>query len=279
MKKILVPIDFSTGSINALDYAIQIANVIEADVRIVHVMTNKSYPVFLIERFEGKVNETVLYECLDDLVREKESTYRVQGGKIDYKVRTGNVVKEIANQGKYDDATMIVVGTHGVSGFEDNWIGSNSYRLVSHSSRPVLTIRNEVKYSGLKRIILPIDITQGSRLKVPSATGLAKAFGSDVFVVGLRESNYEFIFNRVRTTCKQVQKYIENQIDREVVTDMLSGKGIVEKLIEYSKQNSGDLIVINLMHSSNPFDNLVNYSANHIVNYSSIPVLFIPTNE
>ena len=109
MKKILVPIDFSTGSINALDYAIHIANVIEADVRIVHVMTNKSYPVFLLERFEGKINESVLYDCLDDLIKEKESIYKVAGGTFDYKVRTGNVVKEIANQAKYDDATIIVV--------------------------------------------------------------------------------------------------------------------------------------------------------------------------
>ncbi len=278
MKIILVPIDFSTGSINALDYAIQIANVLVCNLRIVHVMTGKNYPIQIADHF-GKIGEPALQECMNILIEEKKTAYTVPNGVFDYKLRTGNVVKEITNQAKYDDATIIVVGTHGVSGFEDNWIGSNSYRLVSHSSCPVLTIRNEFKYNGIKRIIIPIDITQGSRLKVPAATGMAKVFHSDVFVVGLRESNYEFVFNRVRTAAKQVQKYVEDQLDIEVQLDMLSGSGITEKLIEYSRENKADLIIENLIHSSNPLDNLVNFSANHIVNNSVTPVLFIPTNE
>lgn len=278
MKSILVPIDFSLGSINALDYAIEIANKIQADLRIVHVMTGKNYPIQIADHM-GKVTEPALHDCMNILLEEKKPLYRVPNGNMDYKIRTGNVVKEISNQAKYDDTTIIVVGTHGVSGFEDNWIGSNSYRLVSHCPCPVLTIRNSYKFSGINRIILPIDITRGSRLKVPAAAGIAKVFAADVNVVGLRESNYEFIFNRVRSAVKQVQKFLEKELDISVSTDMLNGGSIVEKLIAYSKENHGDMIIMHLLHSSNPLDNLVNFNANHLVNNSDTPVLFVPTKE
>ncbi len=278
MRKILVPVDFSLGSINALEYAIEIANKVEADLRVVHVMTGKNYPVKIADHI-SKVTEATVEDCMEILLGEKRDRYRVPNGKIDYKVRTGNVVKEISNQAKYDDAMLIVVGTHGVSGFEDNWIGSNSYRLVSHCPCPVLTIRNEFKYDGIRRVILPIDISPGSRLKVPAAAGLAKVFNSDIFVVGLRESSYEFIFNRIRVAVKQVQKFLEKELDVTVKSDMLSGNNIVDKLIAYSKEKQGDIIVVHLMHSSNTFDYLVNYNANRLVNQSDTPVLFIPTKE
>lgn len=278
MKKILVPVDFSLGSINAFEYAIEIANKIEADLRVVHVMTGKNYPITIAEQI-GKVTESTVEDCMEILLGEKRGRYHVPNGKLDYKVRTGNVVKEISNQAKYDDAMLIVVGTHGVSGFEDNWIGSNSYRLVSHCPCPVLTIRNEFRFSGVHRVILPIDITPGSRLKVPAAAGFAKVFNSDIFVVGLRESSYEFIFNRIRNSVKQVQKYLEKELDVTVKTDMLSGKNIVDQLIAYSKEKEGDVIVVHLMHSANTFDYLVNYNANRLVNQSYTPVLFIPTKE
>lgn len=278
MRKILVPIDFSVDSINALDYAIEIANTIEAEILIMHVMTGKDYPHYIADHI-GNVQEDSVEDCMRILVEEKRGLYTVVNGLFNYKIRTGNIVKEISNQSKYDDTTIIVVGSHGASGFEDNWIGSNSYRLVSHCPCPVLTIRNSFKFKGLKRIILPIDITHGSRLKVPAAAGLAKVFGSEVIVVGLRESNYEFIFNRVKSDVNQVAKYLEKEFIPTVRTEMLSGKGIVDQLIDFSKENNGDMIIMHLLHSDNPLDNLVNFNANNLVNKSVTPVLFIPTRE
>lgn len=278
MRKILIPIDFSVDSINALDYAIEIANTIEAEILIMHVMTGKDYPHYIADHM-GSVNTDTIEDAMRILVEQKKGQYTVQNGVFDYKIRTGNVVKEISNQSKYDDTTIIVVGAHGASGFEDNWIGSNSYRLVSHCPCPVLTIRNSFKFKGLKKIILPIDITHGSRLKVPAAAGLAKVFHSEVIVVGLRESNYTFIFNRVRADVNQVQKFLQKELITPVTTEMLSGKGIVDKLIDFSKENDGDMIIMHLLHSSNPLDNLVNFNANNLVNKSNTPVLFIPTKE
>lgn len=279
MKRVLVPIDFSEASLNALEYGLQIANLFKADLRVMHVITGKHYaPSFEVDQPELLIRGRV-DEWMEKVLGDVKPRYLVQGGKLDIKIREGNVTKEISNQAKYDDTSLIVVGSHGISGFEDKWVGSNAYRLVSQANCPVLLVRKDMPWKPLKRIVLPIDIYKESRLKIPVVVGFGKLFDSTIHVVGMKSTSFLFINNRLRSAIRQVQEFVEKKAGLVSEYGIIHSGNLPQKLLEYSDGVNADLIAVQVHHDKNPFTDLIRPFANEVINFSERPVLVVPTRE
>ena len=162
MSKVLVGFDFSKGSAYAVDLAIDIANRMKLDLMLVYVKDK--------DQDEGPIREEIER-------RNAGVAHLLHGIKMDYLIREGKVSQELCKQAKEDDAQLIIVGTHGMSGFEKNWIGRNTYRTIAESEIPVLVIREDFNFNkSLDRIVVPLDSTADTRQKVPFAAKLAKMF-------------------------------------------------------------------------------------------------------
>jgi nucleotide-binding universal stress UspA family protein len=280
MKRVLIPVDFSEDSVNAAKYGIQVANRLKADVRLIHVKTGINYaPEFARDEMASRIDGQVT-GWMKELKTSVEQDYYVSGGKFDWKIREGNVVREISNQAKYDDTSLIIVASHGVSGFEDKWIGSNAYRLVAHAPCPVIVVRHGVKFNGtIRKIVVPIDFNKASRQKIPIIAGLAKVYGAKIYLVGMKDASLRYVLKRVGAFTRQVERFIRKQTDLDVETRILSGRNLTQQLMDYALQVDADLIAIRIHHSSNPFSNLFRPSTNDIINYSERPVLVVPTKD
>jgi nucleotide-binding universal stress UspA family protein len=276
MKTIVVAIDFSKGSIYALRYAINIANYIEANIQMVWVdKTASMKPVYLNNKDNYLLDIVNNFEELINKYRKKLSN-----GKIDYKIRKGKVYTEVVNQAKYSDAVMIIAGTHGTSGFEEFWIGSNAYKIVASSYCPVLTIR--YGYCFLEpagKILLPIDDTIDTRQKVPFTTDLAKAFGAEIGVLSLYESSVKEEKAIVDKYSKQAVDYINKNYVKVSLDSIMCKGSVPETVIEYAKNKEFDLISIMTEQELNPSDLFLGSSAQRVVNHSPIPVLSIHAKE
>ncbi len=139
-KKIVVGIDFSDCSINAFEHAITIAQKAKAGIVMVWVNhLDYSKEIFSVEpkqlnsEVEGRFKEMI------DKYEKK-----LWGQKLDFEIRKGKVYKEVCQVAKEQEAFLIVIGTHGSSGFEEFWIGSNANRTVSAALTPIITIRSGV---------------------------------------------------------------------------------------------------------------------------------------
>ncbi|GAF02571.1 universal stress protein [Saccharicrinis fermentans] len=278
MRRILVPIDFSENSFNALNYGIQIANKLNAELRIIHVRTQKQTQKYLRKNIDSLLTED-LEGWLDEIIIKHKPSYLVPGGSIDYKIREGNVFKEVSNQAKYDDTTIIVMGTHGASGFEDKYIGSNAYRLVSASEVPVLAIRPERTWRGINKIVLPISQRKSSRQKVPAVVGLAKLFDAQIYVVGVKEKGYSLANSRVKVFVKQTVKFIEKNTDIKVDSQLITEGKRADVLLKYASTIDADILATGMHHSGNPFENIIKPFVNQLINESDCPVLAVPTKE
>ncbi len=278
MKRILVPIDFSKNSLNALSFGIKIANKLNADLRIIHVKTRKLAYRYIQSDAEAILNDSI-EGWLEDILKKYGSEYVVPNGKFDYKVREGNVFKEVTNQAKYDDTTLLVIGTHGVSGFEDKWIGSNAYRLVLNAEVPVLTVRPEREWRGINRIVIPITINKASRQIVPVSVGLANLFNATVLVVGLKEKGYGLLQSRVGAFVRQTVNFIEKNTDLQVNSEIITGKSKCDALMDYATEKDADIISTNILHNANPLENMIKPMANQLINESECPVLAVPAKE
>jgi nucleotide-binding universal stress UspA family protein len=279
MKRILVPIDFSENSVFALKVGVELANQLHAAVRIIHVQTGQKYaPEFLgdnpVERLMGQTKN-----WLDHLIRKYNAEYRVYNGEFDYKIREGNVVREITNQARYDDVSLIVVGTHGISGVEDRWLGSNAYRLVSHAPCPVFTVRKGMKWGFPHKIMLPLDYNKLTRKIVPIVTGFAKLLKAEINILALQRKSKWILPGLSDIYSKQAERYIKTNTRLEVSITSFKWGGDAKNILKLAQEQSATVIAIHLSKALSPFDSVFRPFANELLNLSEIPVLVVPVKE
>lgn len=269
MKSILVPIDFSKDSINALDYAINIAKKISANIRMVYVKKEENFYPEFYQDF-GSIKLKTAKDYLEILLKEKQ-TPQLQ---IDYKIREGHIYKEIVNQAKYDDDSMIIMGTHGVSGFEEFWIGSNAYRVVTNAPCPVITIRYGYTKNDIKKIVLPIDYTFHSRQKVPTVADFAAILGAEVHVIAVHETDTEDVVTKAKLYAQQTYDYLsEKNIHCKLET--IGGEEIENLTVKYAQKIDAGLISIIATQKERSKTLFFDTYAQRMVNHSPLPVMTV----
>jgi len=268
-KKIIVGIDFSNCSVNALEHAISIAKRAKANITMVWVNhLDYSKEIFSVE---PKQLLKEVKERLDDMVTK----YSVGGLEIDYIIRKGKVYKEICDAGTELDAFLIIVGTHGSSGFEEFWIGSNANRIVSSSKIPTITIRGGIDVGrDLKRIVMPFDSTKVTRQKMPITALLAGYFNSEVHLLGLFTSSLDDIRFRIRNYISQAEEYLaENNIKYQ--TTYIEVHNITEATLNYANSIDANLISIMTEQETSTANIWLGPYAAQMVNHSAMPVLSV----
>ncbi len=274
MKWIVVAIDFSKCSIHALEYAIEIANRIKANILMVWVDNSVSSEyVFPEEEREIRFERKRHFEKL----REK---YKVQltDGKFDFKLRKGKVYHEITKQAKNVKAELLVSGTHGISGFEEFWIGGNAYKIVIHSPCPVITVRFDFKLNPLiNKILLPIDGSAQTSKKVFYTTKFAKYYNAEIHILALYSNNVKAIQRRTDNNVKIVKKYLEDNNILYKLNSLVS-ENITYATMDYAEKNDIDLIAIMTEQEITPSRSILGTTAQQIISNSTTPVLCLHEN-
>jgi len=270
-KKILIGIDFSECSLNALEHAITIAQRASAGITMVWVNhLDYSKEIFSVEP-KDLINE--VEEKFKEIIKKYKS--KLGREEFNYKIRKGKVYKEICTVADEVDAFLIVIGTHGSTGFEEFWIGSNANRVVSTSRKPIITIRAGVDIDkGLRKIVMPFDSTKVTRQKLPMTALLAKFFNAEVHILGMYTSNLDDIRYRIRNYVEQAKDYLgENDILYKV--EFIETDHITEATIEYANKVNANLISIMTEQETKTSNLWLGPYASQMVNHSPIPVLSI----
>jgi nucleotide-binding universal stress UspA family protein len=142
INSILVPIDFSVHSKNALKYAVPLAKQFDASIHLVYVVEPTIYPADLGfgQVVLPGVEEELRLKGADELQQLITEEIGVQV-KATYAVKTGTPSQEILAEAEEERVNMIVIATHGHSGLEHVLFGSTAERIVRKARCPVLTIR------------------------------------------------------------------------------------------------------------------------------------------
>jgi nucleotide-binding universal stress UspA family protein len=168
------------------------------------------------------------------------------------------------------------MGTHGVSGFQDFLVGSNTYRVVMGSPCPVISVQVHAKKIGFKDIVLPIDNSQSSRQKVKFAVEIARHYNSIVHVAGMMTMSDIDMQRRFEVKIHQVQSYLE---EHEIAhtAKVFKTDNASSTTLTYANQVNADLLIIMTdQEGSGLF--MGNY-AQQTINQSKIPVMSIRPDE
>ncbi|HUK39824.1 MAG TPA: universal stress protein [Candidatus Acidoferrales bacterium] len=135
----LVPIDFSRGSQQALDYALKLARQRKGKVIALHVIPTE----IVYTPVAGRLD---LYSLME---RDAQESFRLLSKRKRLKpedcrfesVRAANFAEAIARRAKKLGATMIVMGSHGRTGLQRFVLGSVAERTIRYADCPVLIVK------------------------------------------------------------------------------------------------------------------------------------------
>lgn len=145
MKRILVPIDFSKSSLEALDYAIDFAAPMGAAITVVHVLEPVAYatPADLYAGMATQLGNLLAEQrrSARQQLEELVGRYAKKGADLGILLRDGVAYREIVEAAKKVKADLIIQATHGRTGLSHVLLGSVAERVVRTAECPVLTVR------------------------------------------------------------------------------------------------------------------------------------------
>lgn len=184
MQKIIVPLDFSVCSDNALNNAITIAERMHMELILLHsyivpVAVAEHAPGYLTQEIElAQSNAQNLFDQLD------EQFPRLKDVNYSQALEVGTLLDNVRALVKAQDVAMIVMGTHGASGLHRALLGSNAYSIMKHVKCPVIAIPEGASLNSLKRIAIG-----GDYKSIPSpeclrpVIDIAKAFFGEIEII------------------------------------------------------------------------------------------------
>ena len=291
IRRILCPIDFSDTSRHALEHAVAIAKWYESHITALHVI----HPAFapqtpiLFTEFPRNAAPTVTErQLLEEQLRAWLEPANRAGVKTEVLFDEGNPAVQILEHARSLQADLIVMGTHGLSGFERFMLGSVAEKVLRKATCPVMTVppvagtAAKVPYT---RLLCPVDFSESSVEALRFACSIAEESDAHLTILHVLgwpsddELPDRFDVSEFRHRLEErARGRLEALVSDEVrvwckpVTTVSYGKPYRE-ILEVAGREATDLIVIGL-RGRNPLDlTLFGSTTNHVVRRSSCPVL------
>ena len=262
-KRILVPTDFTKVGDTALNHAIVVGKALDADVHALHVIANKrdiSIARLKLETLQARI--------------EKEENVRIEPV-----VRIGSIFEDIDKVATEIDASLIIMGTHGLKGMQFI-TGSRAPKVVTDSSIPFIIVQErEIRENGYDRIVVPLDLHKETKQKLSLVADMALYFDSEVYLVSPGETD-EFLKNQLDRNLNYTQDYFKER-DMKCTVEITEGTGggFVKSMLHYTSINADLISIMNFPESSLASILGGGYTQQVITNDSQIPTLCINPKE
>jgi nucleotide-binding universal stress UspA family protein len=141
LRNVLVPIDFSETSTKALPYVSELAKTLRAEVTLIHVMVPLPTAEFIYPT-SAEIRPQIKRSAEDFLLRVQHESLN-EAIPTETVVRSGFPYLEITKCAQRMQSDMIIMTSHGHTGFNRALLGSTADRVVRHSPCPVLVVRDK----------------------------------------------------------------------------------------------------------------------------------------
>lgn len=272
INSILIPTDFSDLSGSAINAGIAIARRQNAEVTLLHVVDQNPYllptEVFLSDP------KDVFLRMEEELNKLGEKFQKETGVKPLVKVLEGKPSDNICKFAKEENISLIVMGTHGVSGLREFFIGSEAFRVVKNAICPVLTIPGNWERTDFSKVLFPVRLNPGTLDTYFYARPIIEKNNSELIVLGLYEREKDIDNKEISISIDRLKVQLKNDnvLFRSGITQ---SKALPAKILNLAKEYEADLIILtaNLDHNFKAF--FVGPFVQQVVNHSRLPVLSI----
>lgn len=240
IRSIIYPTDFSGCALNALEYAVNIAKLYQAELVIAH---SEPEPV-LGGITEGERKKEHRQEIAVANVQLEEMKNNILSRHPMLTVKTillqGENVDPVINVVEKNHADLVVMGTLGAGGLSQLLIGSYAAKLMSKVTCPVLIVPSKASYKGFSKIIYASSLMNSDIGVVKELTDLAKLYQAEVSILNIREDD-QMAEDELFSFEKETR---ENTGYPKLDFIFFKGSNINKHIQDYSERNKADLIVM-----------------------------------
>lgn len=263
-KKFLVPTDFTEVAHTAMIHAADLAKSVGAELHLLNIVEGKDE----LDKAHKKIEDEIEF-----LRRYSEET------PVHPIVRVGSIFEDIGDVAAEIDAGLIIMGTHGASGWQ-KVTGSYAMKVITSSEVPfIVTQKGTAKKSGYDKILVPLDLHNETKQKLEIVADMAKYFDSEVHIITPRESD-EFLRNKLSGNIAYAKKYLAEKKVKCAAHIADKSGDFVDQLLDMAGEIGADLITImNLQRNSLMGMLGARYEQQIITNEDQIPVLCVNPRE
>jgi len=272
MNKILVPTDFSKESEYALKTAAKLAKKYDLEIVALHMLDIPD--TFLTKDDSKEYPELLLFT---KLAKKRFNTFLdkdyLEGVTVNEAIQHHRTFEGIIESAKKEKADLIIMGSHGTSGIQEIFVGSNTEKVVRSSNIPVLVVKDEVGNLDFNEFIFASNFIDDCLESFKKARKFAKQFNTNIKLLYINtpgrnfknseeiEVKISYFLNKLKLTSTDVSYSVYNDYDVE------SG------ILNYCNKNNVDLIGIPT-HGRKGISHMFRGSIGEdVVNHAQIPVI------
>jgi nucleotide-binding universal stress UspA family protein len=296
---VLVPIDFSERSLEAIEFVLPWLKRIGAELHLAHVF-EPDYPFSSMAALPLIVPELEVGRRVRRHLKDVAENYSVQLRQENIHAIKGRPFEEICRLARDRGIDLIVTSTRGHTGLKHLLLGSTAERVVRYSPCPVLvmrpvngngkTIKRELSFG---KILVPIDFSECSLEGLEYAKALARQFGSKLILLNSVAFQYyvtsdEYARYDLPLLMQQAEKNSRRQMrgliektdwDGIKIESSLhighAGQQICARAIDHHAD-----VIVTSTHGITGFKHiLVGSTAEYVVRHAACPVLVVPSHE
>lgn len=258
--KLLVPTDFTDVAHTAINHASRLAETIKGEVILLNVVKDKDDVAKAAKKMkeEEALAKSFYADC-----------------PVSSIVRIGNIFDDIGQAASEIGATLIIMGTHGASGWQ-KVVGSHALKVITNSSVPFIVVQKQImRPSGYDNIVVPLDLHNETKQKLEIVSSMAHYFNSKVHLISPYESD-EFLLHKLKANIAWAKKYLNGKGVKSAAHIGKKGANFVNEILNLASDVDTDLITIMNLQKNSLMGMLGSaYEQSLITNELQTPVLCV----
>ncbi len=270
MKKIIVPTDFSDCAANALKAAAEIARKDGSEIHLVHVYDQPVYG--FAEANVDIVKNRKVINHLEEKFQKLKSQDFLKKLKIKIHLFTDKKIWEVINSKRFSDAGLIVMGSHGSSGWREYFIGSNTEKVVRYANLPVLVVKEALKNFEIKNMVFASNFSTEADTSFQKIQNISGLLNTRIHLLKvITPGNFE----PTRLSVDKMKKFSKGFQSNDFSINVFNDNTVEEGILNFCNSISANLIAMET-HGRTGIAHLINGSITEdLVNHISLPVLSV----
>ena len=270
MNKILVPTDFSEQAENALHVASQLARTYEAEIYLLHFLELPLQQVDALSSYSELPEAMFFMKLAQKRFTEVLDKDFLQDLTVHETVEFGQSFNDIPDLCKANDIDLIVMGSHGVSGLKEIFIGSNTEKVIRTSNVPVLVIKKPHSKFEVKDFVFASDFNEDNRDTYKQAVRLAQAFDAKLHLVMVNTATN---FKTTAEAHEKIDEFTKGSPHEDYSITIYNDETVEQGIMNFSASIEADLIGIST-HGRQGIAHFFNGSISEdLVNHAKRPVI------
>ena len=257
MYKILVPVDFSEKSKYAVKMAAKIGKNIEAEIYLLHLVELQSGIIDMGSGSNFSIPESMMYlRKVKEKILDLKTTYFNDNQIVRYSIRFQNPFEGIRDFVKKINANLIVMGSKGVSDFEEMIIGSNTEKVVRTSTIPVIVVKADSQKFKFKKLVFASNYDEENKVAFVDFLNFAKQFKTEIHLLKINTASS---FENSLITKEKIKNFIKDFDLPNNTIHIHNDESVVKGITNFAKEIEADLIALTT-HGRSGLSSLFNSS-------------------